>query len=239
MDQPNVSYSKSWVDHDLQEPLITAPRPQPRALLCCENKIVNSVVTFTSNMLYPPLLVFGLVLMLVDATFFLLLLFKVVDLGSIKLNTNWLNLTIQVFMGLYTYGCIAIFARRVRGIVRLYQMKAANVPDGTDWEGQTSSKIFDYIPLVHRLNIVVLLVLMCIFQFINQGLHIRYFSYKLADKDTSEIVLTNVFFLLSIFCGFVASLYQFCMQLVVKMSGRAPTGNEDSSSSPLAAPLAI
>ena len=235
MDSSMKAIFKSWVDNDLQEPMIVPASPTiPSGVSCCENKFVDHFVNGTSKMLNKPIVIGGLLIMSLDLLFYLLVSFQVISLGSDEVTDSWLNLATQVFVGLFTFGCISIFPRKLRDLVRLYQiMKTSNVPNGTNWEGETSPDIFDYIGIKHRICITVFINLMCIFEFVNQAARWHYFSYGAANKNDVTKVFTNSFFILAVACGLIALIYKIIMITLLRIRGDGPS-EESASSTPTA-----
>lgn len=214
---------KPWVDADLQEPLIGSESPPTlQGYVICENKAVDCVISTTNQMLPKVNLVILIILLVTDATLFFLLKYDVISVKSTEEKGLWINVTIQVFMVLYTYGCVAIYPTQLRKLVRTYLQKSSNVQEGTSWEGENSSDIFDYIPAIHRLSITLILNIMCVFQFINQGIRFRYITFEEAQSHKLPIIFANIFFISSVTFGILALLYTKCMKTVVRMAGKGP-----------------
>ena len=232
--------NKTWVDQDLQDPLIEPVIPTPRRISLCENRFIDKLVDGTSSLVNSSNFLFILVILVIDIVLFFLIKFEVLDFDTPLTSASWVNITVQVAVSLYTFVCVACFPSLFRNLFRIYQMKESGVPDGTNWEGKTSSNFFDYIPILGRITINFSLNLACILQFINQGIRWKYFSYNSAQDHKLNIMVANSCFSVSIVCALLAGLYALIMYVKLKMSGKLPNGNEGSSSSSLSSPpLAI
>jgi len=238
MTEEPTTMSKSWVDEDLQETLLASPSRGPRRNPFCENRYVDKVIGCANTMVNKQILIFAGILVILDAIFYILLKCDVINLGSRERDDEGKFVSVEIMMALYTYGCISTFPSVFRNIFRLHQMRISDTPDGNDWEGHTSSNLFDYIPIIGRIFICVLLNLMCILQFINEGIRINIYSQS--KENNFDFRVATLFFISSLSCALVASVYLLFMHIFLKITGRAPTTNEvPASSTFFSSPLSI
>lgn len=187
---------------------------------CCEGRVANGIIKATQAMLWTPLAVLWIILVVISGAIFFFFMVGAIPLDTREQEEKWLNYSIQVLNVLFTYAAIANEPKRLQQFIRLVRIRGTV---GIDWQGNTSSKIFDYIPYCHRMFIVVNLNLNCIFQYINQTFRIIYFTPELANQHVLEV---NLFFALSFLCAIIAPIHQYRCEQRVRKHGRAPPGQE-------------
>jgi Protein of unknown function (DUF2985) len=188
----------------------------------CEGPGWDWLIDFTQGMLAPPIgIVWFVIMVFVGAAFFFLLI-GVVPLSPQSEKEKWLNISIQALNVVFTYAAIANFPFRCRKLIRLYR-----VYDTVEitYEGLPSTEILDYVAWIDRRNIWVILILNCVFQFINQLFRIKYHTFELSNNGIA-VLWVNLFFVGSFACAMWAPAYQWRAEQRVRREGRAPPGEE-------------
>ena len=189
---------------------------------CCEGNFWDNVVSFTQGMLAPPIGIVWMVLVVIVGAAFFFLLIGAVPLRPQSEKEKWLNLSIHGLNILFTYAAIANFPGRFRTLLRLMRIKGTV---GINYDRLPSLLIFDHIPWSDRFNIVIILILNCVFQFINQLFRIKYYSFELSNQGIA-ILWVNLFFVSSFVCAIWAPIYQWREEQKIRREGRAPPGEE-------------
>lgn len=116
------------------------------------------------------------------------------------------NANIQTLTGLFTAVNVYVFPGRALRMYSLWNKpgvswSGASVPDASEertlLEESFDPSSFYHFDLGTRASIVAMLVTSSLAQFVNQGFHIKYYSYGMANSWPGDL-WNNVFFLLSL-----------------------------------------
>jgi hypothetical protein len=160
---------------------------------CCEGRLASGIVTSSQALLSTPLLVLWMLLVTNFGAAFFFLIIEATQLEHPK-DQEYLNISIQGLNVMFTYAAIANQPVRLRAMIRLLRLIGTV---GVAHDATVSTQIWDYIPWWHRFSICSILNLNCIFQFINQGFRIQYYSWQLVTHSHLAELWTNLFFVLS------------------------------------------
>jgi hypothetical protein len=114
----------------------------------------------------------------------------------------WYNWAIQALNVCFTYMVTVSMPWRTTNAIHTFGWSCPhrrNDP-GHDLYGLPTHDIWFHLPLFRRGGILIVLLLNCIFQYINQGTRIKYYNYELQDASPGNI-WTNVFFVGSFACA--------------------------------------
>ena len=152
-----------------------------------------------------------LVLVVIDGAFFFFLMVGWHGMCTPVMNcwprNWWLNWSIQVLCGLFTYTAIVSMPWRVSNFLHASGMSCpfrSNEP-GHDLKGLPTDDIWFHIPAKKRTNISLVLMFNCIFQYLNQVTRFMY-----SDFDTTEAMpgklMTLLFFILSMVFALIGAV---------------------------------
>jgi hypothetical protein len=176
---------------------------------------------------------------IVDGAFFFFLLVGWTSMESDDRDC-WLNWSIQVLCGLFSYPSIIEIPWRFANLVHLC---SANSGEGLDFYGKKTDKIWFHLSTGSRLFITVLLILNMAFQWVNQWSRIKWNDFE-SSNEMPGLLYTNVFFGASFVCGIGGAVYQAVCESKKrretpgKFPGpfdafRSASGSEVSASSPI------
>jgi len=126
---------------------------------------------------------------------------------SCPIQNTMVNVSIQILCGLFTYQAIVSMPWRC---VQFLHVTGWSCPNRSNDLGcnvygiPNDPDIWCHIPLRRRLGILILLLLNCVTQFINQGTRIYYASYE-ASQTTAGKIWTNTFFVAAFLCAGIAA----------------------------------
>jgi hypothetical protein len=118
------------------------------------------------------------------------------------------DISVQILNGLFTYMATVAMPWRCSNAVHVFGCGARtrDNSDGKDLYGFDSQDVWFHIPICHRRNITVILLLNCFCQYFNQATRIVFWSYKLQDHFPGNL-WTNLFFVASMLFAAVGALY--------------------------------
>jgi hypothetical protein len=177
---------------------------------------LRALVQFFEKPIFERLVIVWLILVVVDGAFFFLLLVGWLSLGSTNLNNKWMNLSIQVLNVLFTYISVYNLPGRVQCFRKLLNNKWERTRDMDD--------IFNHLTWKQRVGIIVLLLLNCMTQFVNQGFRCAYYSFELSTEHVWEV---NTFFALSFGTAIWAAIWEGLEERKLRHSGKY-TGPPDA-----------
>lgn len=181
-----------------EDPL--APLDPPES---CGERLRDFILRTLDHPFFQGLGIIVLILVIADGAFFFFLLMGWQTLCRPRTDCEprnwWYNWSIQVLNVLFTYMAVVSIPWRSTNFLHITGCgcpRRNNTP-GHDLYGRpVDDDIWFYVPLSRRLGITVILLLNCIFQFINQGTRIWYYSFELQDAYPGNL-WTNIFFGLS------------------------------------------
>ena len=112
------------------------------------------------------------------------------------------NMSIQVLNIFFSYMAVISMPWRSSNFLHLTQWSRPQRPNhvGLNLYGMPDPELWFYIPVRRRLGITVILLLNCIFQFVNQGTRFYYHDFEQQDTHPGNI-WTTVFFVASFVCA--------------------------------------
>jgi len=145
------------------------------------------------------MLILWIILVVIDGAIWFMMIVSWIDLGDKDSNHTAMNISVHVLCGLFTYACIYNFPQRYHGLRLL-----------CDKEAETNRDMrhrFHWIPHRDRYYIMLLLVLNCVFQFINQFFRCYYWEYTTSNRFPGTLFV-NLFFVLSFAAAAWAGAWQ-------------------------------
>jgi hypothetical protein len=192
--------------NDLNRSLLADEPNASKQSTCCS---LRGLVQLFNQPIFQTLVVVWLLLVIVDGAFFFLLLVGWLDLGSTDLNNKWLNLSIQALNVLFTYISIFNLPARAQRFRELCDEECERQRDMED--------IFNHLTWRQRVAIIVLLLLNCITQFINQGFRCIYYTFELSAEHVWQC---NTFFALSFGTAIFAAIWEGLEERKLRHSGK-------------------
>ena len=121
------------------------------------------------------------------------------------------NVSVQILVGLFTYMCIISMPWRAAQFLHVagwgcphrsneISCNVYGIPDDPD--------IWCYIPLKRRMGILIVLILQCVTQFMNQAARIVYMDYESSDVVPGKIWV-NVLFVAAFVCAGIGAGWIF------------------------------
>ena len=159
--------------------------------------------------------IYGFLVVLDGAFFFFMLMGWHAPMGDHPVDDAnwWLNWSIQVLCGLFTYGALWTMPWRIAHLVHLCGPQAA---PGLDFHGYPTADHWFGLPVRVRAIALALLWANTLFQFANQAARIIYPNHE-ESAAMPGVVFCNVFFGLSFACSFAAAGYLYRS---IKLLGR-------------------
>lgn len=151
--------------------------------------------------------IFVLILVIVDGAFFFFLMVGWHGMCTPRSKCDprnwWLNWSIQVLCGLFTYTSVVSMPWRVSNFLHATGMSCPfrSNDAGRDLSGLPTDDIWFHIPAKQRTNISLVLMFNCIFQYANQVTRFIYTDFDSTEAIPGQI-WTLLFFILSmVFAG--------------------------------------
>ena len=154
-----------------------------------------------------------LVLIIADGAFFFFLLVGWQVMCRPRTDCDprnwWYNWSIQILNLLFSYQAVITMLWRSSNFLHLTDCSCPQRSHhpGLNLYGMADSNLWFHIPVRPRLGITLCLLGNCIFQIINQGTRLYFYSYERQASFPGNI-WTNVFFAASFACAGVAALWQ-------------------------------
>jgi hypothetical protein len=118
------------------------------------------------------------------------------------------DIAVQFLNVLFTYMATFALPWRVTNFIHVFGWGRPyrDNHDGKDLYGRDSRDVWFHIPLMHRRTISVILLLNCVFQYINQLTRIIFWSYAKQNRFPGNL-WTNIFFVLSMLCAGIGAAH--------------------------------
>eukprot|EP00567_Pseudictyota_dubia_P005660 CAMPEP_0197444846 /NCGR_PEP_ID=MMETSP1175-20131217/10206_1 /TAXON_ID=1003142 /ORGANISM="Triceratium dubium, Strain CCMP147" /LENGTH=480 /DNA_ID=CAMNT_0042975699 /DNA_START=47 /DNA_END=1486 /DNA_ORIENTATION=+ len=149
-------------------------------------------------------------LVIVDGAFFFFLMIGAHGMCTPKTDCEprnwWLNWSIQVLNGLFTYTAILTLAPRLSDAIHLASSRRSS-EIGRDYYGRETNKVWYYIPTKRRACITALLMGNCLTQYANQICRIKFYSFDLSNSWPG-VLWVNLWFVLAFSLAGVGALWQ-------------------------------
>jgi len=146
--------------------------------------------------------IFVLALVVIDGAFFFFLMVGWHGMCTPAMKCDprnwWLNWSIQVLCGLFTYTSIISMPWRVANYLHSsgFSCPHRSNEDGLDLYGRPTDDIWFHLPKKDRVVISLVLMFNCIFQYVNQVTRFIYPDYDSTERMPGKL-MTLLFFLLS------------------------------------------
>jgi len=177
---------------------------------------------FMANVLgHTKIMIVWIILVVVDGAIFFMLLVKWIKLSDKHQQDKWLNITVQILCGLFTYTALINLPIRMRRLFRLFDDGCAAVGRRAVRGESTSQEIFDYLSWGNRFIIIQMLVWNCITQLINQATRIIWYSAELSNSPPG-VYMVNIFFALSALFAILAALWEAVATSRLRKKGMGP-----------------
>jgi hypothetical protein len=206
----NDEQDRDEQEHEERYPLLHLLNP-PQS---CGENLRDVLLRMLDHPVFQVTGIIVLVLVVIDGAFFFFLLVGWHNLCDTPSRTDceprnrYYNISVQILVGLFTYMALDTITWRTTNFLHTmgwscpYRRNAV----GHDLYGQPTKEMWFHIPLQRRKGILMVLLLNCWTQFANQWSRIQFSTYQ-QQSTMPGVVWINLFFVLSMVCGFIGAAW--------------------------------